>query len=307
MMTETKVSVIIPTYNRQQKIGLAIQSVLQQTFTDFELIVVDDASTDGTLDVLDGFKDKRIRVIRHEKNFGEATARNTGVKDARGKYIAFLDSDDEWQPEKLCKQLDAVEGFGDCIVANFSGFQLEDEFNIHRVEIPPVPRSWHKQLLLGCGLGPGTTMLISREAFDKVGIFDASLPRYTDWDWLLRYTKQYPITVVKEPLAVIHRISFPRAKNVELSAMRLLEKHKDEFNASGSYGRRAIGKRYLEISLLYFLEKNKKEGWKWFRKAIAMTWIQRPGMLLRIIDAVLGTSIIPTLIKIRERMLRQSK
>jgi len=103
------VSVIISTYNRAHLIGRAIQSVLNQTYQDFEVIVVDDGSTDNTEEIVKSFNDPRIRYIRHEKNKGAAAARNTGIKAARGKYIAFQDSDDEWLPEKLEKQMKVFE------------------------------------------------------------------------------------------------------------------------------------------------------------------------------------------------------
>ena len=101
------VSVIIPTYNRAHLVDRAIQSVLNQTYKDFELIIVDDGSTDNTEDIIKEFqkKDERIKYIRHEENRGGSAARNTGIKAAKGEYIAFLDSDDEWLPIKLGRQI----------------------------------------------------------------------------------------------------------------------------------------------------------------------------------------------------------
>jgi len=105
-MKNPTVSVIIPTYNRAHLVGRSIQSVINQTYQDFEIIVVDDGSTDNTEDIIKEFqkKDKRIKHIKHNKNKGGSAARNTGIRAARGEYIAFLDSDDEWMPTKLEKQ-----------------------------------------------------------------------------------------------------------------------------------------------------------------------------------------------------------
>jgi glycosyltransferase involved in cell wall biosynthesis len=103
------ITVVITTYNRASLLSEAIKSVLNQTFSDFELIIVDDRSSDETPDVVASFQDSRIRYIRHEQNKGLAASRNTGLQYARGKYIAFLDDDDEWGPEKLALQLDAME------------------------------------------------------------------------------------------------------------------------------------------------------------------------------------------------------
>ena len=99
------VSVVIPAYNRAATIGAAIDSVLRQTFTDFELVVVDDGSTDGTLAAARAVTDPRLRVVAAPHNLGAAGARNLGVAEARGTWIAFQDSDDEWLPEKLARQM----------------------------------------------------------------------------------------------------------------------------------------------------------------------------------------------------------
>ena len=95
------VSAIIPTYNRANIVIRAIQSVLNQTYQNFELLVIDDGSQDNTEEIVTGIHDNRIKYIRHEKNKGVAAARNTGIEAAKGEFIAFLDSDDEWLPNKL--------------------------------------------------------------------------------------------------------------------------------------------------------------------------------------------------------------
>jgi glycosyltransferase involved in cell wall biosynthesis len=301
-----EVSVLIPAYNCETTIYRAIQSVLLQTFRDFELIIVDDGSQDGILEVIKTIVDPRIKVVRHPKNSGEAEARNTAVKSSSGRYVAFLDSDDEWLPEKLSRQMEAIRNEQERIIANVTGYYLFDEFNIRRKEIPYRPVSWFKYLLMGCSQGPGTTMIVSREAFEKVGYYDPSLPRYTDWDWLLRFTKLYPLTVTLEPLAVIYRASRPQAQVVEIAAQRFLDKHKQEYMQFGYYGKRAIGKRYLEVAIYHFLEGNKSAGWIWLRKAFFQSPFQRPGMYLRILDVLLGTSIVPAIIRSRERWSRAS-
>ena len=108
-MPEIKVSVIIPTYNRAKLIKRSILSVLNQTYQNFEIIVVDDGSADDTKSVVESFNNPKIRYIRHDINKGQSAARNTGIKNAKGKYIAFQDSDDEWLPEKLEKQMSCFE------------------------------------------------------------------------------------------------------------------------------------------------------------------------------------------------------
>ena len=109
MVRNPIVSVIIPTYNRAHLIDKAIKSVLNQTYQDFEIIVVDDGSTDNTNEVLKNFTDSRIHYIFHTSNLGVSAARNTGIKTSQGEYIALLDSDDDWLPEKLDKQVDVLQ------------------------------------------------------------------------------------------------------------------------------------------------------------------------------------------------------
>lgn len=109
MKKNPTVSVIIPTHNRANLIGKAIDSVLDQTCQDFEIIVIDDGSTDNTAEIVKGFDDFKIHYISHELNRGTSAARNTGIKASRGEYIALLDSDDEWLPEKLDRQVEVLQ------------------------------------------------------------------------------------------------------------------------------------------------------------------------------------------------------
>ncbi|TAK34595.1 MAG: glycosyltransferase family 2 protein, partial [Saprospiraceae bacterium] len=127
------VSVIIPTYNRAKTIERAIDSVLNQTFSDLELIVVDDCSTDFTVDVIKQYTDERLIYIRHENNRGEGGARNTGIRNSRAKYIAFLDSDDEWFPNKLEKQMPVIQESDSKVGIVYSHYimQYEDGSGAH--------------------------------------------------------------------------------------------------------------------------------------------------------------------------------
>ncbi|MFC6974687.1 glycosyltransferase family 2 protein [Halomicroarcula sp. GCM10025709] len=100
-----RVSVVVPTYNRADTVGRAVESALAQTVTDIEVVVVDDGSTDDTAAVVTGIDDERVRYLAHERNRGRSAARNTGIEAARGEYVAFLDSDDRWLPGKLDRQL----------------------------------------------------------------------------------------------------------------------------------------------------------------------------------------------------------
>ena len=119
-----KVSIIIPTYNRADVITRALNSVLAQTETNYEVIIVDDASTDETKQIIESYLDPRIRYLRHDKNKYAAAARNTGMEKATGQYIAFLDSDDEWVPTKLHAQLQIMDSRDDSWGCIYSGARI---------------------------------------------------------------------------------------------------------------------------------------------------------------------------------------
>ena len=197
------VSVVIPTYNRAHLVGRAIQSVLNQTYQDFEIIVVDDASTDNTEEVVKSFNDPRIRYVRHDQNRGGSAARNTGIKTALGEYIAFQDSDDEWLPEKLEKQMRVFEN-----VPAEVGVVYTDMWRISKGE----KRYWHSpkimpedgivyQQALDRVMGIGIqTAVIKRKCLNLVGMFDENFPRFIDLELFIRVSKYYYFYHINEPL-----------------------------------------------------------------------------------------------------------
>lgn len=225
-MTSPAVSVIIPTYNRAGSIEAAVRSALEQTFADIEVLVVDDGSTDGTKAVLDGIADPRLQVLAQSKNAGASAARNIGLRAARGRLIAFLDSDDTWLPEKLARQvalLDAAPAGRD---VSCTGVMLHLlDHGVTRERRVEDSSNWSHTIAIGCDLSPGTTLVAKREAFDRVGLLDESLPRFEDWDWMFRYTREGVIIAISEPLAHVYNRRGRLGDQVELSTRRFLAKH----------------------------------------------------------------------------------
>jgi len=154
------VSVIIPVYNRSSTITRSVESALAQTFQALEVIVVDDGSSDATRDRVESIQDERLRLIRHESNRGAAAARNTGMQASQAKYIAWLDSDDEWLPEKLQTQLDVLQHAAPDVRACYSAHERIEQGRM-RIYLPR--QNDRKKLFLGCDLGPGTTLLLSAQ------------------------------------------------------------------------------------------------------------------------------------------------
>lgn len=204
------VSIILPTHNRAQRLKQSIKSILHQTYPDFELIVIDDASTDKTAEVVKSFKDKRISYFRQQKNRGAAAARNVGLKKARAKLIAFNDDDDIWDKRKLEKQVKAFTQAEPKIGVVYVGMK-----RIKGNEIKYFPEevvgekgkkegNIQKELYLENFIGLPTAV-IRKECFEKVGLFDEALPPYGDWELFLRisqhfYFKYLPQTLVESPI-----------------------------------------------------------------------------------------------------------
>ena len=284
---------VIPAYNCAATIERAVDSVLIQTFQDFEIVLVDDASTDSTFSVVTSLEDSRVRVIRHDTNRGEGGARNTGIREARGSLVAWLDADDEWLPEKLELQVDELLRADERTGAYCTGSWLVQGGETRR-HIPSKPRSWLRSLLMGSNLGAGTTLLARRSVFEAVGLLDEQLVRNTDWDWLLRLVVDFDLGVIRKPLARIYRGPTPPAPVVEESTRHILEKHANSFRMFGPrYFRKATAKRWLTVAWYYYYmpQRNLQKEREYFSKAVATYPLQRPHAFIALFDSIFETRI----------------
>jgi len=197
------VTVILPTWNRAEWLETAIESVLKQTFHDFELIVVDDASTDSTAEILDHYSGK-ISTIIFEENLGVSAARNAAIVNSDSEWVAFLDSDDYWHPEKLQKQIKQT------IIQQRIPIHFTDEIWI-RNGIRVNPKKKHKKLegyifqqsLALCLMAP-STVLLRRELLEVHGMFDERFPVCEDYDLWLRLCAHHPVGLLDEKLMTRH-------------------------------------------------------------------------------------------------------
>jgi len=199
-----RVSVIIPTYNRAHLIDRAIQSVLSQTYQDFEVIVVDDGSTDKTEEVVLSFGSEKMRYVRHETNRGVAAARNTGVRVARGEYIAFQDSDDEWYPNRLEIISKIVEDRKDIDFIISYGKVMKNGEIIGDVGRAPWINDLSKEELV-VRLFSGNfialqAVVVKKEKIIEVGGFDESFPSAEDYDLWLRLIPICSVLFVERPV-----------------------------------------------------------------------------------------------------------
>ena len=194
---------IIPTVDRPEFLGAALRSVLSQTVGDFEVLVIDDGSTTDLLPLLEKFADDRIRYFRHESRRGEAAARNLGIRNARGAYLAFLDDDDEWLPEKLRLQLALFSGCPDtvgCVYGGHVTIRARDGQELAR-EIPAKRGDLSSDLLDRNILGPPSTVMLKRECLERVGLFDESIAFGVDYDLWLRIAQEYHFDFVPDIVA----------------------------------------------------------------------------------------------------------
>lgn len=204
MSNPQQVSVIVPVFNSEATIQRALDSVVAQTIMDIEIIVVDDASTDGSGDAVTRWAGGRVTLLRHPQNRGAAAARNTGIAAARGRWITFLDFDDAWKPDKLARQQSELAQAGDSIAACATGFDLHKDGRTLPINLNLRPQNFRHEILFGCTISPGSTLMVERRIFDEIGGFDEAFRRLEDWDWLLRYSERYQMAFVPEPLADVY-------------------------------------------------------------------------------------------------------
>ncbi len=185
--TVPTISVIIPVYNRQDTVETAIASVLGQSFGDIEVIIVDDGSDPAQQFPEDMMRDRRIRLVRHNQNRGAAAARNTGARQARGIWLAWLDSDDFWDRDKLLKQVAYLDSKSDAQnIALATGYRYLYPSGDTLAKIP-VASATPLHFFSGCWFCPGSTTVVSRLMFEKVDNYDTSLARFEDLDWFARF------------------------------------------------------------------------------------------------------------------------
>jgi len=195
-----QVSVNIPTYNRGRVIKEAIDSVLAQDYTEFELIVVDDGSTDHTSDVLDSYRNV-IKVLS-QKNRGVSAARNRGIAEASGKFIAFLDSDDLWLPHKLSTQVEFFNKTPDALICQTEEVWIRNGLRVNPKKRHKKPSGMIFKLSLELCLVSPSAVMIKRSLFDRVGEFDETLPACEDYDLWLRISSRFPIYLIDTPLII---------------------------------------------------------------------------------------------------------
>ncbi|MEQ8381118.1 MAG: glycosyltransferase [Coleofasciculus sp. A1-SPW-01] len=223
-----KISVIIPVYNGKETIKETITSVLNQTFSDIEILVINDGSTDGTLEVVDSIQDPRLNVFSYA-NAGLAASRNRGFALARGDYVSFMDADDLWTPDKLEAQFKALQATPQAAVA-YSWTDYIDEFGHFLYPGSHVTETGDilAKLLLNNVLENGSNALIRKQALQEVGGFDESLTAAEDWDMWLRLASRYHFVAVPSAQILYRQPVHSMSANIsrqETECLKVIERH----------------------------------------------------------------------------------
>lgn len=248
MLDRILVSVIIPTFNRAQCIKRAILSIFNQKYTDLEIIVVNDGSKDNTSEIISSLQDRRLRLICHETNKGLAAARNTGINNAEGKFITFLDDDDEWLPEKINKQLNIFEEKQEEIGLVFTNGYSEAEkrsiinrTNSGIIYNPMVNKFFPLRILIT----PPSSWMLPAKIIKSIGYFDESMHSYwDDGDFFVRLANKHPVYFLNEDLVIWH----------------LQEKHVNMISPNLIRGKEVFLQKNIE-----FLKKDKEYLFRFYR------------------------------------------
>ncbi len=216
-LTIPKVSVIIPAYNAMNFLPQTVESVLKQTFTNFEILIVNDGSKDNIKEWYENnIKDPRVKLISQE-NKGLSAARNLGIAVTKGEYIAFLDADDLWKPKKLEKQVRCFEKDPKVgLVYTWTAFIDELDNPIGRIISSNIEGNAWEKMVVNDKISNGSSAMVRRICFDKVGLFDSNVNSTSDRDMWIRIAEHYSFAVVKEPLTLYRRHSQNMTNNYKL-------------------------------------------------------------------------------------------
>jgi glycosyltransferase involved in cell wall biosynthesis len=214
-----QVSVVIPTRSRSGLLALTLRGVLRQRAVDFEVVVVDDGSTDGTAEMVAGLGDPRVRLLRHARSLGVSAARNRGIAAARGEWVAFLDDDDLWAPDKLARQLQAAHQTGRTWV--YAGdVEVDEQLGVIAGAPPASPERVMELLERHDAVPAGASNVVVRaDVLARCGPFDEQLSNHEDWDMWIRLARLGPPAWVPQPLVALRQ----HAANASWNMARMLQ------------------------------------------------------------------------------------
>lgn len=257
MKNQPLVSIIIPTYNKEEYIKKALESVLNQTYKEIEVIVIDDGSIDNTQEIVKSFNNTRIIYIWQE-NKGAAAARNTGIKKAQGKYIAFLDSDDLWLKEKLEKQVRFLEENPEMGLLGTGCYQINYKREIMGKKIFPTKNKVLQGILIKYNPFIQSSVMVRKEVFDKIDSYDESFSQSEDYELWLRIAKYYKIANLPELLVMKRYYPESLSPSKDREQLFFVLKAKKKAILGGQYPKWCyiyLLRAYLFLKMPFFLRK----------------------------------------------------
>ena len=263
------ISVIIPTRNRADKLKQAIESVLNQSYRNFELLIVDDSSNDNTTEIANSFKDSRISFLQHHAAMGASAARNTALRTCKGEYVAFLDDDDEWLTTKLEKQMKVFSKAPPEVGIVYTAYwKIEKHHKSYMPTKDIIKKEGHvhDDLLEGNFIAL-PSVIIRKKYLDSVGLFSEQMPRLQDWDLFIRLSKKYQFIFIDEPLLINYcsKDSISSNDAALAEAMELiLKKNFDDIKKN----MKLLLKYYIIIGNLFVSIKKMKKARRYFANAI---------------------------------------
>ena len=271
-----KISVIIPTYNRKHTLSRSIGSVISQTIKPLEIIIVDDGSTDGTGDWVSA-KYPSVKYI-YQKNSGVSSARNNAIQNTKGGWIAFLDSDDEWLPNKLEQQINYIQAHPEYVLCHTNEIWIRNGRRVNQMKKhKKFGGEVFEKCLDICRISPSSA-LIKKSIFEKIGYFDESLQVCEDYDLWLRITAKYKILFIDEPLIVKYGGHLDQLSKVNngIEQFRIKSLEKILYSNSLSKSQKKIAEKVLLHKLKFYVnclrKRNKVENLEVYKKKIQY-WI----------------------------------
>ncbi len=277
-MSKSIVSIIIPTFKRNPSLKRAINSVLNQTFREYEIIVVDDNNERSRYrklneKLMEDYKDnEKVFYIKHQQNLNGAAARNTGIKFSKSKYIAFLDDDDEYLPEKIDFQINMLENLDETWGAVYCGYSKYIKNKLISTDLNSGYGNLQiKLLLMENSIAAGSTLLIKRSILNELNGFDITFSRHQDWELLMRFFRKYKIAYVNQNLVKLNindNMYFTNPENLIITKEKFLKKYeKDIENLPINLQKEIYKRHYLEITRSFLRTKNIKRAVNYFKKS----------------------------------------
>lgn len=221
LITNTRVTIFIPVYNAEEFLYATVCSALDQTFTDFELLVVDDGSTDNSMAILKSFNDSRLRVVKNECNKGRPFTRNRGIELARGEYLAVLDADDLVVPERLSRQVEFLDQHPDVVAVGSSALYIDSSGNIASLcQVPTESKDIRRKIFCNnCFFH--SSVMFRRQALIDIGGYNLAFPQAQDYELFLRLCEHHSLANIKDPL-IKYRFHSNQVSQTKLASQRRL-------------------------------------------------------------------------------------